>query len=83
MSDPLEPDQDALRDADEERKRRAAIWKCECNDKDMPGYCPGPRNCPMVGVDDPDDSPYCECNEQPIEEELASGTCFACGKELL
>ena len=55
MSDPREPDQDELRDAAEERKRRASIWGCKCGDKNMPGYCPGPRNCPMVGVDDPDD----------------------------
>lgn len=28
------------------------------------------------------ESPYCECNEQPYEEERASGTCSACGKPL-
>jgi hypothetical protein len=28
------------------------------------------------------DSPYCECNEQPYEEEQASGVCSACGKPL-
>ena len=29
-----------------------------------------------------DDSPYCECGNQPTEEEDASGICDACGKEL-
>lgn len=24
-------------------------------------------------------SPYCECNLEPIEDECASGRCFACG----
>lgn len=33
--------------------------------------------------DDDDDSEYCECDEQPIEEEEISGRCFACGKILL
>lgn len=26
--------------------------------------------------------PYCQCGEDPIEEELASNTCFACGRPL-
>ncbi len=82
MSDPREPDQDELRDADEERKRRASIWGCQCGENDMPGYCPGPRNCPMVGIDDHDDSLYCECDEQPTEDEFASSVCAACGKPL-
>lgn len=28
------------------------------------------------------DSPFCECNEQPTEDEDASNQCFACGKPL-
>ena len=83
MSDPREPDEDEKRDAAEERKRRRGIWGCKCGAyRDMPGYCPGPRNCPMVGVDDPDDALYCECNESPTEDEFASDTCSACGKRL-
>ena len=27
-------------------------------------------------------SPYCECGQSPIEDELASNSCFSCGKEL-
>lgn len=29
-----------------------------------------------------DDSPFCECGNDPYEEEAASGICSACGKEL-
>lgn len=29
-----------------------------------------------------DDSPFCECGNDPYEEEAASGVCSACGKEL-
>ena len=29
-----------------------------------------------------DGNPYCECNEQPYEEEEASNICSACGKLL-
>ena len=29
-----------------------------------------------------DDSPFCECGNDPQEEEAASGICSACGKEL-
>ena len=32
------------------------------------------------GLHEPID--FCECNEQPVEEEQASGTCSACGKPL-
>jgi hypothetical protein len=34
--------------------------------------------------DDPpeDDSPFCECDLQPIEDEDASNQCFCCGKPL-
>ena len=32
--------------------------------------------------EDEDDSPYCECGNDPVEEELATGHCFSCGKEL-
>ncbi len=28
------------------------------------------------------DSDYCACSDDPIEEESATGHCFACGKEL-
>lgn len=29
-----------------------------------------------------DDSPFCECGNDPYEEEAASGRCSSCGKEL-
>ena len=32
--------------------------------------------------DEDDDSPYCECNEIPTEDEDASNTCASCGKPL-
>ncbi len=42
-----------------------------------------PRDCiTETALENPEPSDYCECNEQPIEEEQASGTCFACGKTL-
>ena len=36
----------------------------------------------MELVDYDDDSPYCECGEQPTEEEEAFNICSACGKPL-
>jgi hypothetical protein len=36
----------------------------------------------MVGIDDKDDSQFCECDEQPTEDEFASSVCAACGKHL-
>lgn len=51
--------------------------------------------CPvvkMVPIDDDEsmyencyetDSPYCECGNDPYEEEAASGKCASCGKELI
>lgn len=76
-----EPDEDEKRDAAESRKRHANS-QCACGYPDMPGYCPGPRNCPMVGMDEADDSPYCECGNEPIEQELMDNVCDACGKRL-
>ena len=29
--------------------RRARFNGCKCGNPDMPGYCPGWRNCPMHG----------------------------------
>ena len=45
------------------------------------------KNVAMDDWDDWDDepdsgSPYCECGNSPIEEELASNRCSACGKAL-
>lgn len=37
-----------FRDAAEERSARRG---CKCGG-DMPGYCPGPENCPMCGDDE-------------------------------
>ena len=40
-------------------------------------------NCPREPDEESDDgNPYCECNEQPYEEEAASNICSACGKLL-
>ena len=42
----------------------------------------GPEDDPEDDPEDVDDSPYCECGNDPIEEEEATGHCFSCGKEL-
>ena len=44
--------------------------------------CPACHGNGYIGEDEDDDSPYCECGNDPIEEELATGHCFSCGKEL-
>ena len=36
----------------------------------------------LGGCDIPDDSPYCECNDQPSMEEVDWNKCDACGKPL-
>lgn len=33
-------------------------------------------------LDQGEDWPYCECNEQPMEEEEAFNVCSSCGKPL-
>lgn len=33
-------------------------------------------------TDETSEGPYCECGEEPIEEEMASMHCMACGKPL-
>jgi hypothetical protein len=51
-------DEDARRDAIDERRARHAS-RCVCNPKgDWPGTCPGPSACPYSGRradDEPDD----------------------------
>jgi hypothetical protein len=42
-----EPDDDERREAWEQR--RANFHGCKCGHPDMPGQCPGWRNCPMHG----------------------------------
>lgn len=42
-----EPDDDDRRKAIRERRER--FNGCKCGYPDMPGYCPGWRNCPMHG----------------------------------
>jgi len=54
MTRQREPDWEELRDAAEEH--RARFNGCKCGYPDMPGQCPGWRNCPM-------------CAESPAEEE--------------
>ena len=36
----------------------------------------------LVIGDETDDDPYCQCGNDPYEEEAASGKCASCGKEL-
>lgn len=43
------PDYDELQDAYEEKHRKRLDYGCLCGWPDMPGRCPGPRNCPMHG----------------------------------
>jgi hypothetical protein len=31
---------------------------------------------------DAEESPFCECGEDPMEDELGSGVCSSCGKLL-
>ena len=50
------PDDDERRDEIDARRARNA-HKCLCDDANMPGHCPGPANCPMQSVDDPEDEP--------------------------
>lgn len=37
------------------RERRRNSQSCRCGN-DMPGYCPGPANCPMCEEDEEDES---------------------------
>lgn len=47
-------DEDLRHEAiDEERARRRATV-CQCGD-DLPGHCPGPRNCPYSNFEDEDE----------------------------
>ena len=41
-----EIDEDERREAIIERRQRW-LRKCQCGD-DLPGYCPGPENCPYA-----------------------------------
>lgn len=45
------PDHDEIRDAHEDRRARSLSQGCLCGYPDLPGQCPGPRNCPMHGQD--------------------------------
>lgn len=36
------------------RERRHPL--CQCVGLDMPGTCPGPANCPLVGEDEPEET---------------------------
>ena len=42
-------DEDLRREAIDER--RARLNGCRCGNPDLPGICPGWRNCPMNGED--------------------------------
>lgn len=45
------------------------------------GY-PGGEDQRDMDDEELNDSPFCECGNEPIEEEELTGHCFACGKEL-
>jgi len=45
------PDYDELEDAWQEKRARRLSFGCLCGYPDLPGQCPGPRNCPMHGED--------------------------------
>ena len=55
---------------DFQRRRK---WICRCGAKN-------PSDCLTETALESYD--FCECNEQPVEDEEASGTCSACGKML-
>jgi len=42
---PLDRDDDARREAIDERRALSRATRCQCGD-DLPGRCPGPQNCP-------------------------------------
>jgi hypothetical protein len=46
----------------------------------LPGYDAWKTHDPRD--DEPDPEPYCQCGNEPIEDEDASNQCFACGKPL-
>ena len=46
-------DEDEYR-ADERDRRRRVVW-CRCGGPDLPGSCPGWRNCPMCDDEPQDD----------------------------
>jgi len=46
-------DEDLRREAIDER--RARFNGCKCGHPDLPGHCPGWRNCPMCQEDAEDD----------------------------
>jgi hypothetical protein len=47
-------DEDARRDAIDDRRQR--FNGCKCGHPDMPGYCPGWRACPMCAQPDETES---------------------------
>jgi hypothetical protein len=52
IDDYRDQDDDARRDAIDERRVFLRATRCECIGE-MPGTCPGPAFCPMVAPDDP------------------------------
>ena len=46
-----EADDDLRREAIDQRRQRARVTRCKCTD-DVPGRCPGPRNCSYGDDDD-------------------------------
>jgi hypothetical protein len=44
---------DLRREAAAQRRTRAWAFRCQC-DNDMPGRCPGPRNCPLACMEGDD-----------------------------
>jgi hypothetical protein len=65
---------------DREPRPRAAHWCSVCHGHTGPGS-PCAEDEPEEEVED--DSPYCGgCNPEPTIEEMDSGVCASCGKEL-
>jgi len=60
---------------------RTDIGQCRHHHYRLNGYCPF---CSGTLVDDEQDDgdPYCQCGNDPYEEEDASEVCSACGKLL-
>ncbi len=54
MSDWREIDEDDRREAIDERRAYLRRTRCQCPGE-MPGRCPGPSFCPMVGPEEDDD----------------------------
>lgn len=60
---------------------RANIDQCNHHHYRLNGHCPLCSNN-LHEEEQDDGDPYCQCGNDPYEEEAASGVCSSCGKEL-